>query len=480
MKCYKCGSFLYDGEFCSTCGADVRIYRKIVLKSNDFYNSGLEYARGRNLSKAIEHLELSLKLYKGNINSHNLLGLVLFETGEYTRGFAHWVISKNIQPDNNLASIFLDQLQDDKVYFDGLNENIRKYNKAIAYVEQESYDLAEIQLKKLINDSSIHMVDAYLLSALLRIRKKKYAAARKILMRVQSIDAGNPRAISYMSYVNSQIRDEEKDLTPGEIKAKRKAERTEEGGDHSPLSGDDVIIPKPSYKEYNPTTVAVIQILIGFLVGAALMFFVVIPAKTNSVREEVTQEQASMEARIVELEGQNASLNEAVAQAEQAQQAAAVSQETAAAAEGSEDAAVEPAAGNKDETLLLSAYDAYQNGNMEACANTLSEIEHPENLSGANKIIYDTISPSMDALPDIWYNQAMQLFEQNEFNKALELFTKVYEKENTTGESLYYMGLCCYDTDKNEDATKYFQEYIDTFPEGPHVAECMYLISMME
>ena len=89
MKCYKCGSFLYDGEFCSTCGADVRIYRKIVLKSNDFYNSGLEYARGRNLSKAIEHLELSLKLYKGNINSHNLLGLVLFETGEYTRGFAH-------------------------------------------------------------------------------------------------------------------------------------------------------------------------------------------------------------------------------------------------------------------------------------------------------------------------------------------------------------------------------------------------------
>ena len=81
MKCYKCGSFLYDGEFCSNCGADVTVYREIVLKSNDFYNSALEFARDRNLSKAIEHLKLSLKLYRGNINAHNLLGLVYFETG---------------------------------------------------------------------------------------------------------------------------------------------------------------------------------------------------------------------------------------------------------------------------------------------------------------------------------------------------------------------------------------------------------------
>ena len=480
MKCYKCGSFLYDGEFCSTCGADVRVYRKIVLKSNDYYNNALEYARGRNLSKAIEHLEVSLKLYKGNINSHNLLGLVLFEIGEYTRGFAHWVISKNIQPENNLASIFLDQVQEDKTYFDALNENIRKYNKAISYLEQESYDLAEIQLKKLINDSSVHMVNAYLLSALLRIRKKKYAAARKILTKALSVDAGNPQAISYMTFVGDQIRDEEKDLTAGEIRAKRKAEKSEDG-EHSPLSGDDVIIPKPTYYEHNPTTVAVIQILIGFLVGAALMFFVVIPAKTKAVRQEVTSEQAEMESRIAQLEGENAQLSADADAAQKALQAA-----TAAAPEGADAGTVqgdETSAQNdatKDETLLLSAYNAYQSGNTEACANTLSEIEHPENFTGANKIIYDTILPTMDALPDIWYAQAMEQFEQNNFKKALELFTKVYEKANTTGESLYYMGLCHYDMDQNTEATKYFQEYLQTFPEGPHVGDCEYLLSKME
>ena len=482
MKCYKCGSFLYDGEFCSTCGADVRVYRKIVLKSNDFYNSGLEFARDRNLSKAAEHLRLSLKLYKGNVNAHNLLGLVYFETGEYTRGFAHWVISKNIQPDNNLASVFLDQLQDDKAYFDGLNDNIKKYNKAVDYVEQGSYDLAEIQLKKLINDSSAHMVNAYLLSALLRIRKKKYAAARKILMRAQAIDAGNPEAIAYMTFVNSQIRDEEKDLTASELRAKHKQERSEDDT-RTALSGDDVIIPKPSYKEHNPTTMAVIQILIGFLVGAALMFFVVIPAKTNSVREEVTLEQAQMESQIAQLQSENAELSAAANAAQEAQrqlEAQAAAQAEGAAVEADAQAGASAESTSKDETLLLSAHDAYESGNVEAAANTLSEIEHPENFTGANKILYDTLAPSMEALPDLWYKQAMQQFEQDHFKEALELFTKVYEKENTTGESLYYMGLCNYDMDKNDEAKKWFNEYLQTFPEGPHVVECEYLIGQME
>ena len=480
MKCYKCGSFLYDGEFCSTCGADVRVYRKIVLKSNDFYNSGLEFARDRNLSKAVEHLRLSLKLYKGNVNAHNLLGLVYFETGDYTRGFAHWVISKNIQPENNLASVFLDQLQDDKAYFDGLNDNIKKYNKAVAYVEQGSYDLAEIQLKKLINDNSAHMVDAYLLSALLRIRKKKYAAARKILMRAQAIDAGNPDAIAYMTFVSSQIRDEEKDLTTSELRAKHKQERSEDDT-RAALSGDDVIIPKPTYKEHNPTTVAVIQILVGFLVGAALMFFVVIPAKTNAVREEVTMEQAQMESQIAQLQSDNAELSAqaAEAQAARAQLEAAQQAQAEGQAEPGDEQGASADSMTKDETLLLSAHDAYESGNVEAAANTLAEIEHPENFSGANKILYDSLAPTMESLPDLWYKQAMQQFEQDNFKEALALFTKVYEKENTTGESLYYMGLCNYDMDKNDEAKKYFQEYMETFPEGPHVVECEYLIGQM-
>ena len=477
MKCYKCGSFLYDGEYCSNCGADVAVYREIVLKSNDFYNSALEYARDRNLSRAIEHLKLSLKLYKGNVNSHNLLGLLYFETGEYTLGFAHWVISKNIQPENNLASIFLDQMQEDKAYFESLDSNIKKYNKAIAYVEQESYDLAEIQLKKLLNDDSVHMVSAYQLSALLKIRKKKYAAARKILSRAQAIDAGNPMTIAMNTFVNGEIKNEEKELTPGELKTRRQQEKTE-GEQHTPLSGDDVIIPKTTYKDYNPATVAVIQLLIGFLVGAALIFFIVVPAKTNAVRNESAKERTELEERVSELTEENARLLNGTQAAAAAENTQAAPEEGGQAPQEQQPQKASPKASEKDLQLLMSAYDSFQNGNDEACGNTLYEIEHPENFEGSDKILYDSIKYTIDRLPDIWYEQAVEEFEENHFPEALEYFTKVYEVQNTTGESLYYMGLCYYNMDEDGQAAARFREYMETYPNGDHYNECEYLLSM--
>ena len=49
MKCYKCGGFLYEGDHCNVCGADVSVYREIVQESNSLYNRGLEYAKAYSL-----------------------------------------------------------------------------------------------------------------------------------------------------------------------------------------------------------------------------------------------------------------------------------------------------------------------------------------------------------------------------------------------------------------------------------------------
>ena len=94
-------------------------------------------------------------------------------------------------------------------------------------------------------------------------------------------------------------------------------------------------------------------------------------------------------------------------------------------------------------------------------------------------MVYDSISYTKDAIPDYWYNDAMALFEQNDFAEALEMFAKVYEAANTTGESLYYMGLCHYNLDQTDEAAARFREYLETFPEGPHVTECDWLLSQM-
>ena len=82
MICYNCGCRLSEHDFCTSCGIDVSIYKRIISASNRFYNNGLEKAGVRDLTGAIISLRQSLKFNKHNIEARNLLGLVYFEMGE--------------------------------------------------------------------------------------------------------------------------------------------------------------------------------------------------------------------------------------------------------------------------------------------------------------------------------------------------------------------------------------------------------------
>ena len=103
MICYRCGCRLSEKDFCTGCGADVGLYKRIMFMSNRFYNDGLERAAVRDLSGAMNSLRQSLKFNKNNIDARNLLGLIYFETGEVVEALGQWVISKNLRPNKNIA-----------------------------------------------------------------------------------------------------------------------------------------------------------------------------------------------------------------------------------------------------------------------------------------------------------------------------------------------------------------------------------------
>ena len=69
MFCYHCGCHLSEHDFCTACGADVSLYKKIMYVSNRFYNEGLEKAGVRDLTGAINSLRQSLKFNKNKLNS---------------------------------------------------------------------------------------------------------------------------------------------------------------------------------------------------------------------------------------------------------------------------------------------------------------------------------------------------------------------------------------------------------------------------
>lgn len=108
MKCYACNCRLSpDRDTCPKCGADIRLYRKIIYASNQYYNLGLARAKARDLTGAAECLRTSLQLYKKNISARNLLGLVYYEMGEAALALKEWVISKNLRHRGNIADDYI-------------------------------------------------------------------------------------------------------------------------------------------------------------------------------------------------------------------------------------------------------------------------------------------------------------------------------------------------------------------------------------
>ena len=96
MQCFRCGAEVGNEKTCYNCGADILLYKQIIYTSYVFYNQGLEKARVRDLSGAIEMLKSSLQYYKYNTRARNLLGLCYFQIGETVHALNEWVISREI------------------------------------------------------------------------------------------------------------------------------------------------------------------------------------------------------------------------------------------------------------------------------------------------------------------------------------------------------------------------------------------------
>lgn len=439
MKCYKCGSFLYENDYCVECGADVSTYKRIVKKSNELYNRGLEMARNHNMTGAIECLKVSLKMYKANINARNLLGLIYVEIGEYAMGLAQWVISKSQQSENNMADHFLDKLQNSRQYLHVINYAVRKYNKALSYVQQENYDLAEIQLKKLVNENT-HMVKGYQLLALLLMKKKKYAEARNVLFKARMIDQGNTTTIAYTNAVEEQIKEAEAELSPTELRNKRLQEKAE-AEEHSPLSGDDVIIPKSSYREYNPATMTVLQIIIGVIIGAALIFFIVTPAKTKTVRNEYQAQISDLNAKIEQLQKEIP--------------------ETTAEDETEEIVNKEDASFSK----LLSAQIAFSkedfDGALEALEGVNEDVLEPEQKEFYNELRQGVLDKKYS---DQLY-AAIELYAAESYEEAKNQLQDLYDKGYVTDNLLYFLGRSYDYLDDTRNALPYLQELVEKYPD---------------
>ena len=449
MNCMNCGAVLNKSSYCPSCGFNVEVQKKIWQLSNLYYNQGLEKAEIRDLSGAIDLLKQSLKFNKLNIDARNLLGLVYFETGEAVAALSEWVISKNIMPENNIASRYIELLQENANKLDIINQTIKKYNDSLHCCRNGSEDVAVIQLKKILSQNP-KLIKGYHLLALIYLKQEEYEKARKILKKAIKIDKTNSTTLRFLKEVDEQTG------TKTNLEARRwgfsRKEKTEaaRGETIAYITENDIVVQPPAFRE-SSLAATLLNIGVGFLVGACLVGFLLVPANTQRINREANE-------RIV---GYSNTMASQAAEMNELKEQIAESEETVASAQQQiEDANTQ----TESYENLIKAYASYQNGNYTAAANVMANIQ-PDLLSVDAKEIYDTIYKNIkSSILKSLKTEAEVAFYAEDYTTAIETYTKALEMDDSDYDVLNFLAHSYRLDGQYDKAVEVFQQIVEKFP----------------
>ncbi len=455
MECYNCGFPLSELDYCTSCGADVRKYKKIMYTANRLYNDGLDRASVRDLSGAVRSLRGALRCNKNHVDARNLLGLIYYETGEAVAAFVEWVISKNIRPEKNLADEYINMVQSDKGRLDTIGATLKKYNVALDLCNQgeRSYDLAVIQLKKVLSLNPKY-VKARKLLALLYLHKGDYDKALKGLEACRKIDCGDVDTLRY-------LQEAELGVYGGDpAGGKKRKEKKERVAAVSFSNGNETIIQPVGHKESMGLT-ALLQIGMGILVGVLVTYFLVVPGRESAVRAECNEQQLllgeQLDAKTLEITETNARIREL--------------EQTIA----DQRAELEGYTGTNGVLTvndhLLAAASAYLDESQGALAveqylGTIPE-SYLETASAEFRELYAQLKLAIgDSVAESYYDSGLEAYRQQDYAVAIDSLEKAYLYDPSNDDALYYLGVCYYDSGEPDSAAEKFNELLAIFPES--------------
>ena len=437
MKCYYCGASLDRSNYCPQCDADVRVWKKISAVSNRLYNEGLERAKVRDLSGAVECLRSCLRYNKRHMSARNLLGLVYFEMGESVNAVSEWVISKSLNPEDNPAETYLGEVQNNSARLESLNQTIKKFNQALAYCRQGNHDLALIQLKKVLALNP-KLVKAHQLLALLYMKQERYDLARKTLKNARRVDNGNTDTRLYMRECSQRLREMEP-----------KPPVAEEDEIVSYQSGNETII-RPAKFGDNTTRLTLINLLVGAAIGIAVVCFLIIPSIRKNANTDATSQLvkanetiSTREQSIKSLESQIEDMKKQVSDAKT-----------------STDSAEQKVTSYES---LLNAYVAYAAKNYDDAGTYLSDVKQKLLSDDAKKIYEDMSADVNDQLLGTKINQAINTYAKKNYTEAITLFKEIIDIDEAYQDydAPYYMAYAYMFQKDYKNATKWFQKVVD-------------------
>ncbi len=451
MFCYNCGCHLSEHDFCTSCGVDVGPYKRVMYSANRYYNDGLAKAKVRDLSGAVTSLRQCLKFNKNHIEARNLLGLVYFEMGEVVAALSEWVISKNLQPEKNIADDYISRVQSNGSRLESINQTIKKYNLALAYCQQESKDLAVIQLKKVLSLNT-KFLRAHQLLALLYIDGEQWEKAKRELNKCMDIDRNNTITLSYMKEVDMMLAPDENGRS---IKKKNEeAVRFQ--------SDNEMIIQPTHFSEPSRGGAStLLNIVIGLAIGIAAMYFLVIPSVKTNVQND-------MQAKVTDISNQVDAKNATIAELES--KITDMENETQRLTKDLQAYVGTDGTLESMEKLLIAANLYLSQQDYVQTADCLEQIgaevvleETSQSFQDLYNSLLTVVGPQVSVL---CYDEAYALYEGREYESAIPLFEKTIVYDAGHSNAWYYLAQSYRHTEATEKAIEAYKKVIALAPDS--------------
>jgi len=466
MLCYNCGANLTEHDYCTNCGADVGRYKKVICAANLLYNEGLERASVRDLSGAIESLRQCIKLNKNHVDARNLLGLVYFEMGEYVAGFNEWVMSKNLRPTKNIADDYINMIQTNPAKLDTISQTVKKYNQALSYCYQESYDLAIIQLKKVVSLNPKHVQGRQLL-ALLYLRAEQWEDARKELERCLQIDVNNTTSLRYLKEATAVIEIDEAIEAPK--KKKKVATDTV-----TYRRGNETIIQPLNVRETKMSS-TIINIAVGIAIGIAVACLLILPAKVSAAAEtndnklkEISEEIDIKNSTINSLEQEKNSLSSQVEKLETELATYTGEGGTISAMDNLLNAAI-TYINNPDATSAVASYlDQIDAGFLDRSTDTF-------------KAVYNALLSRVGSTVGIsYYEEGIRAYQNEDYDSAVASLSKAYAYDKTNSDALFNLANAYRKAGDKVNAISCYQTLVDSFPDTDLATRAMSYLNELD
>lgn len=434
MKCYRCGAEIEKGVLCPDCGVDNTPYIMILNESNRLYNEGLSLAQIRDLSGATDRLNRSLRLNKYNTQARNLLGLVYFETGETVMAIDEWVISKNLEPDDNDADRYLHDIEYGQGMVEQLDRINKKYNLALSYAKDGKLDLAEIQLRRVIG-SNPKMVRSRQLLSLLYIQDGNFEGALKELNAAIRIDASNPVTIKYLHEVRDKVAEKNKDKKNN----KKKSETL-----YIQDGNDTVLMPRQSFiAVLDSSKGGILNVVIGAVIGLLIAIFLIVPT--------VRQNENNTNANALVSANQNAKNSETNISTLQKQVDDLQAKLDNYEGKGDIKTSYEK---------IIEAQNFVNAGDMDSAKTSLSQANR-DIIDANGQAQYDALSATINAAEnEKAYNDGVKAVTSGDYATAVTDLLSVVQTDETYAEyqAMYDLAYAYEKTGDNENAINYYNK----------------------